>query len=226
VSVPNDLGHRIEAARQRCCDAAIRALQASRQEAAVLQLAEQLHDDLSATLDALPSKALHACAAGCFFCCYLPVDVLAPEAFRIAAHLRHTRAPAELATLACRLASQRQQGLGVHPCVFLADGRCSIYGVRPLVCRAYHSLSRARCEAHHHDPGVDLRGSQDRVAGLLAEAVEDGAVEGLRALGLDADWYELPSAVLRALETPDGARRWASGEAVFRGCDQLSAWQE
>ena len=91
-----------------------------------------------------------------------------------------------------------------------------------MVCRGYNSLSKERCEAYHHDASVNLKGTKDRVAGLLAEAIEDGVIAGLEALGLDAQWYELPSAVLRALETTDGPARWARGEAVFEGCDQLS----
>jgi Fe-S-cluster containining protein len=152
------------------------------------------------------------------------VDVLAPEAFRIAAHLEQTRSPEELATLVCRLGAQGQHDFGVRPCAFLANGRCSIYEVRPLVCRGYNSLSKERCEAYHYDPTVDLRGTKDRVAGRLAEATEDGVIAGLQALGLDAQWYELPSAVLRALEVRDGAARWARGKAVFEGCNQLSQW--
>jgi Fe-S-cluster containining protein len=152
------------------------------------------------------------------------VDVLAPEAFRIAAHLEQTRAPEELATLVYRLGAQGQHDFGVRPCVFLANGCCSIYEVRPMVCRGYNSLSKERCEAYHHDATVDLKGTKDRVAGRLAEAMEDGVIAGLEALGLDAQWYELPSAVLRALEMTDGPARWARGEAVFQGCDQLSQW--
>jgi Fe-S-cluster containining protein len=168
-----------------------------------------------------PSKSRHACAPGCFFCCYLPVDVLALEAFRIATHLRQTRSPGELAALVYRLGAHGQTDFGTRPCVFLADGRCSIYEVRPMVCRGYNSLSKERCEAYYHDASVDLKGTKDRVAGSLAEAMEDGIIAGLNALGLDAQWYELAGAVLRALETTDGAERWARGEAVFEGCDQM-----
>jgi Fe-S-cluster containining protein len=204
--------------------ATISVLRASRKDAAVLELVRQVHDGMTAAIDALPSKAQHACAAGCDFCCYLPVDVLAPEAFRIAAYLEQTRAPEELATLVYRLGAQGQHDFGVRPCVFLANGRCSIYEVRPMVCRGYNSLSKERCEAYHHDATVDLKGTKDRVAGRLAEAMEDGVIAGLEALGLDAQWYELPSAVLRALDVSDGPARWAKGEAVFQGCDQLSQW--
>ena len=202
--------------------ATISALGASRKDVAVLDLVRQVHNDLTAAIEALPSKAQHACAPGCDFCCYLPVDVLAPEAFRITAHLEQTCSREALSTLVYRLGAQGQHDFGIRPCVFLANGRCSIYEVRPMVCRGYNSLSKERCEAYHHDASVNLKGTKDRVAGLLAEAIEDGVIAGLEALGLDAQWYELPSAVLRALETTDGPARWARGEAVFEGCDQLS----
>jgi uncharacterized protein len=215
----------VETAAERQRAAIINALRAGRADTAVLELVRRVHDDMTSAIEALPSKAQHACASGCDFCCYLPVDVLAPEAFRIAAHLRQTRSPEELATLVYRLGAQGQDGFGLRPCVFLDHGRCSIYEVRPMVCRGYNSLSRERCEAYHHDATVDLSGTKDRVAGRLAEAVEDGVIAGLEALGLDAQWYELSSAVLRALETADGLVQWAQGGTVFQGCDQLSQWR-
>jgi Fe-S-cluster containining protein len=224
MSAQDRVDSQVETTLQRQQAATINALQASRGQAAVLRLAEQVHQGMSATIDALPSKAQHACAPGCSFCCYLPVDVLAPEAFRIAAHLKQTRAPGELADLVYRLGAHGQQDFGVRPCVFLANGRCSIYEVRPMVCRGYNSLSKERCEAFYHDASVDLKGTKDCVAGRLVDAMEEGVIAGLNALGLDAQWYELPSAVLRALATTDGPARWAQGGVVFEGCDQLSQW--
>ncbi len=221
MSEPDRLDSQGETALQQQKAATIHALQASRRKGGVLRLAKQVHREMSAAIDALPSKAQHACAPGCFFCCYLPVDVLAPEAFRVAAHLKQTRSPGELADLVYRLGAHGQQDFGARSCVFLADGRCSIYEVRPMVCRGYNSLSKERCEAFYHDASIDLKGTKDRVAGRLAEAMEDGVIAGLNALGLDAQWYELSSAVLRALGTTDGPARWARGEAVFQGCDQL-----
>ena len=38
----------------------------------------------------------------------------------------------------------------------------------------------------------------------------------LKSAGLDANIYELNSAVATALEIPDAAERWARGEDVFR----------
>jgi Fe-S-cluster containining protein len=224
MSEPERFGQPSETERKRQQAATIQALTSGRGRAAVLRLAKHVHQDLSARIDALPSKAQHACAAGCCFCCYLPVDVLAPEAFRISAHLKRTCSPGELAELVFRLGAHGQPHAAVRPCVFLAQGRCSIYEVRPMVCRGYNSLSQERCEAYFHDASVDLTESKDHIAGSMAEAVEEGVITGLTALGLDAQWYELPSAVLRALEMPNGPARWARGEAVLEGCDQLSQW--
>jgi Fe-S-cluster containining protein len=221
MSGQDRLDNPVETVLEQQRAATISALRASRKDAA-LDLVRQVHNDLTAAIEALPSKAQHACAPGCDFCCYLPVDVLAPEAFRITAHLEQTCSPEALSTLVYRLGAQGQHGFGIRPCVFLANGRCSIYEVRPMVCRGYNSLSKERCEAYHHDASVNLKGTKDRVAGLLAEAIEDVVIAGLEALGLDAQWYELPSAVLRALETTDGPAQWARGEAVFEGCDQVS----
>ena len=121
MSEQDRLDSQVETALQQQKAATIDALQASRSKAAVLRLAEQVHRGMSAAIDSLPSKAQHACAPGCFFCCYLPVDVLPPEALRIAAHLKQTRSPGELADLVCRLGAYGQQDFGARPCVFLAD---------------------------------------------------------------------------------------------------------
>jgi Fe-S-cluster containining protein len=204
--------------------ATIQALQGSRGNLGVLGLARRVQRDMSAAIDSLPSKSRHACAPGCFFCCYLPVDVLAPEAFLIAAHLQRTRSASELTSLLCRLAAHGQHDFGQRACVFLAQGQCSIYDVRPLVCRGYNSLSKERCEAFYHDASVDLTGTKDHTAARLAEATQEGVIAGLKALGLEAQWYELASAVLRALETDGGAARWARGEPVFEGCDEVFQW--
>ena len=224
MSAPESSDSQVQTALQQQKAATIDALRASRRKVGVLRLAKEVQRGMSAAIDALPSKTQHACAAGCFFCCYLPVDVLAPEAFRIAAHLKRTRSPGELAALVYRLGAHSQHDFGTRPCVFLAQGRCSIYEVRPMVCRGYNSFSKERCEAFYHDASVDLKGTKDHVAGRLAEAMEEGVVAGLSALGLDAQWYELPGAVLRALETTNGPARWARGEAVFEGCDQPFQW--
>src|SRR5262245_6183550 len=112
MSAPDSPDSQMEAALQQQQAATIDALRATRRKVGVLRLAKQVQHEMSAAIDALASKAQHACAPGCFFCCYLPVDVLAPEAFRIAAHLKRTRSPGELAALVYRLGVHNQQDFG------------------------------------------------------------------------------------------------------------------
>src|SRR5688572_11718823 len=57
------------------------------------------------------SRAPLACAAGCAFCCYHPVDITAPEAFVIATYLRtaFSASDAELEAILARLAANAER---------------------------------------------------------------------------------------------------------------------
>ncbi|MDY0291082.1 MAG: YkgJ family cysteine cluster protein [Desulfuromonadaceae bacterium] len=117
---------------------------------------QQVEGELCAGLHASDSEMI-ACNAGCSACCRVNVATLVPEAYNIAAYLRHTRSAAELA----RLRAQMRQMLVVigglddderiatnQPCVFLdQEGSCSIYPVRPLLCRSITSTSAEACRA-------------------------------------------------------------------------------
>jgi Fe-S-cluster containining protein len=101
------------------------------------------------------------CREGCAYCCCKPgVLVTVPELLRIlatvAAHF-DAEAQAQLAARAERYVTQLG---GRHfndatdesvPCPLLVDSRCSVYEVRPLVCRGYNSTSVAACRAAHED---------------------------------------------------------------------------
>ncbi|ETW94602.1 MAG: hypothetical protein ETSY2_49525, partial [Candidatus Entotheonella gemina] len=74
------------------------------------------------------SRAPLACAAGCAFCCYHPVDITAPEAFALAAYLRTVLSDAEFEAVATRLAanaariqalSHDEHALAQIPCALL-----------------------------------------------------------------------------------------------------------
>jgi hypothetical protein len=174
-----------------------------------------------------------ACSAGCSHCCYQAVGVSAPEVFAIHDHLRATRSPAELqATLErIREADERTRGMSLQdrlspdlPCPFLEQQRCSIYEVRPLVCRGKNSLDAAACERTLRDPEARAQ----FLAGTLAvpcflepiravHAVAAGMQLGLHELqGLQTAPLELTAAMRILLEDPElVARRWLSGEDPF-----------
>lgn len=107
---------------------------------------------LSRTIE---QEELIACQAGCGDCCIVNVAVLEPEVDAILEYLRAERTVLELQELADRARQMHLQVSGLddeerilarQPCLFLdGQGCCSIYPVRPLLCRALTSTDPDRC---------------------------------------------------------------------------------
>jgi Fe-S-cluster containining protein len=214
--------------------AATEILSQGRTEANVYTLAANAlglaQREIEQVLARTPPESRPACGAGCAFCCAIPVAVSAPEALYIAAYLQETLSAEAQVALRTHLRArvEERQGWAVDArrahkrfCLFLRDDRqCGIYSIRPLACRGYNSMSRSACEEAFTDQG-------DRVhmhAGVreVAAGVIYGLILASKGQGLEWGRYELEAAVLRALDTPDAAERWARGERVFTGCDQIA----
>jgi hypothetical protein len=88
------------------------------------------------------------------------------------------------------------------------------------VCRGYSSSSAQACEDAYHGTRDELD-TIDFVTQVVASQTLAGTELATKAYQLESDDYELESAVLRALETPDAAQRWVTGERIFAGCDQI-----
>jgi uncharacterized protein len=102
-----------------------------------------------------------ACGPGCSNCCL--IQVIPVTEFEVlglwwyASEIMEGQPQAEL--------KQRLLGFGqIGECAFLIDGRCSVYPLRPFVCRQYYVLSKP-CgpgenvsETRHQDV---FRGAQD-----------------------------------------------------------------
>src|SRR5262249_34824988 len=107
-----------------------------------------------------------------------------------------------------------------HPCPFLEGdragswGRCSVYEVRPLACRGYHSLDLRQCQRlfdHPEDHSVQV----DAWGAPITVDVMTAMGSGLMLNGLDGRPVKLAHAILIALGTPDAAERYLAGEGVF-----------
>lgn len=96
-----------------------------------------------------------ACGPGCSHCCVLNVAVLVPEAAAVADYLLRKLDRRELARLRRRIdrlhsdirwCSDDERITRMQPCAFLDEaGRCGIYPVRPLLCRALTSTDPETC---------------------------------------------------------------------------------
>lgn len=155
------------------------------------------------------------------------VGVTAPEALAIAAHIRKNKSRAEQERIcesavenAKKIASRAPGDQTPHPCSLQGpDHVCCVFALRPLRCRPLHAISVAKeigQRAGQPTPSATGATKEPRHEEIVAQGIEAGMARTLKSAGLDANIYELNSAVATALEIPDAAERWARGEDVFR----------
>src|SRR5262249_19632373 len=123
--------------------------------AGAAQMAYGLADEALARAESKTQGPRPECAPGCSFCCHVNVDATLPEIAAMASFLRRRVEPAARAKLREKLlrrvaasgaSSDAQRWTARVPCALLDEGgRCSAYPVRPLRCRAFHSLRRDAC---------------------------------------------------------------------------------
>jgi hypothetical protein len=166
-----------------------------------------------------------ACREECDACCHNQVELTPPEALIIAHHIAGHFSPAEQEAVRGNLArnlaiTQGKSPAAVAgmraelPCPLLRDRRCLVYPVRPLVCRAMHSLDRERCVAEL-SAGSLAASTYYAHRHEIAVSVSAGLREGCRAAGLQSGALNLAQALddFFSQETP--VERWINGEEVF-----------
>ncbi len=169
-----------------------------------------------------------ACDKGCNWCCYQLVRVSAPEAFRIARHLASDEMAASREAIVGRLRQLDKATRGMSsesraripkPCAFLgADGRCSVYAVRPLACAEFTSYDEAVCKRAKR-VGPEKSAAVHEKARMLAYfAVQEGMLNGLgKALPeVDTRGLELTAAMVTILDQPDAEAAWLAGQPVMK----------
>jgi Fe-S-cluster containining protein len=162
-----------------------------------------------------------ACQEGCDWCCHLTVGTTAAEVLRIVTYLRQALSPEAFHALRERVARLDEQRRaqkaartgGPVPCPLLVEHRCAAYAVRPLTCRGFNSRDARRCEQFLTNRSVAVPSylPQARVHTFVLDGMREGLVEAK----LSGDLLELTAALRVALEMPDAAERWLTGEAVF-----------
>ena len=187
-------------------------LAADHSRPAVIRFVTHLHQGVDQVMEKSAGTGTpSACRSGCSHCCNARVHALEPEVFHIAGALRE-RGPVVLDELMAKLRrhAAMAQGLTAQqhriPCPFLVDHRCSIYPIRPAVCRKAHSLDAEPCRTG------SATIPQDLATLMKAEAMIQGAAEAYEAHGLSAAGQELGQAVLVALTDPDAEARWHSAK--------------
>jgi uncharacterized protein len=228
-------GHLAIVARQMTT--AVRAfLAGARSEAGLLRMVGDTFALEAQTREALVKglardpKCLPVCAPGCAYCCHLSVFASVPEILYLAAALRATLSPEALASLTRRVVeaaaalaegSREERAAAKRPCPLLdvASGRCGVYEVRPLVCRAYNSCDVGACKTAFDEALVHWEMPVDLVQLSASRSVRSGLLAGVFASNLDPGPYELACGLAVALTTDDAAERWLAGETLFSAAE-------
>ena len=167
-----------------------------------------------------------ACREGCSYCCRKPgVLATVPEFLRLVQHVREDFDADATVALAARTRRYMAQLGGRHfdtpvnesvPCPLLVDERCSVYELRPLVCRGYNSTDVDACRAAHDDTA-----SQVPIFAILKD-VTDGASVGvahaLREMDAPSAMVDLGTALGIVFGSGDDFSR-----TVLENVDQLRA---
>jgi len=193
-----------------------RKLTTNRNKIFAINAIRALHEQIDVLTEKIIKKpGLHFdCKAGCSYCCSLRVAAVPAEVFLIARHLKQLSAGAQI-TLMDKLKIHAEAARGVvmeeHflPCPMLADGRCTVYAIRPAMCRRYLSLDVEECKK------PDACASEDREMVVKSSALIFGTGQAYSRAKLSNQNHELGQALLVALTDPSAEDRWYRGEQVF-----------
>jgi Fe-S-cluster containining protein len=165
-----------------------------------------------------------ACCAGCSYCCRKPgVLATVPEFLRIIDRVRSTFGEPGLHDLTERARLYESRLNGRHfddpvddsvPCPLLVQDRCSVYDIRPLVCRGYNSTDVNACRLAHADPAA--RVPIFAVIKDVADGTSVGVAQALKTVGLNDALVDLGTALGLALSAGP-----AFAPAVVEGADVL-----
>jgi Fe-S-cluster containining protein len=195
--------------------------------------AMHLASEMSEQFLAVMPAGTVACKGGCAHCCHQPVGITAIEAIAIVDRLRQTLSEAELTQVRARVAEAHQKARGSstaerfsteQPCPFLKDAQCTIYDVRPLVCRGMNSRDAEACARILRDPVArdeflanPATGHSFAVPVRASLSISVGLQLALSDLyGLDMRPLDLIAAVQLLLSEGSSIHdAWLSGDAPF-----------
>ena len=168
-----------------------------------------------------------ACKAGCPYCCSMQISITPPEAIVLGAHvIEHYDTGAKKDLLKkidhnMRLTYRKTQDEKVAnwqrtPCIFLKEGSCSVYAIRPFVCRSWHSLDVRQCidawRSKDKEAEIDSLFHRNYVFGMVRKGVQ----KGCELVGRQWETQVVTSAVKSYLAHPNPLEGWLKGERVFK----------
>jgi len=214
------------AARQK--EAVVESARAGRTGKSALEMAYSalvLADHLISAFEwANPLPQPIVCQAGCHVCCFNQVELTPAEALVLGDYVDRYFPPGEKTRLLARITRNLKLKAGKDkkeiaairhklPCPFLRAKKCSVYPVRPLLCRAMHSLNVDHCRQEIISPMSHFEFYSHRYEMVLSLIA--GLDAGCRALGCQFRALDLARAVRDFLQAESPVEDWIQGKNVF-----------
>ncbi len=165
------------------------------------------------------------CHAGCTYCCYYKVEARAYEIIAIADFVKQYLSAQQqemILTQAKRNIeevkdlSYKEHVATNQQCAFLIDNQCSVYQVRPIKCRDYHSTHASYCkDSYDHPHKTDIPNGYCPELKLKNYSATAGFITAAQITGYDKQVYDLSSAFLEAYSDPTVKERLNKKQRVF-----------
>jgi len=183
------------------------------------------HDIVDALESSNQSPAV-ACGPGCSYCCHSQIHVLPIEALLILSFLNESFTKKQILLLMDkiekRLQRTRKKALGSLfsikeelPCIFLENGMCGIYQVRPFICRAWNSLDSSLCRKIFNSGEFDNEIEASSARNLVFESSRSLFADFARQLKLETVPFEMTQAILNCIKTTNPLPLWLSGQDIL-----------
>ncbi len=165
------------------------------------------------------------CKKSCSYCCYFRVDVSANEIFAISDCMQTSFTNEELKQFVERanenkkqisMLSQAKRIVTNIACPLLVDDTCSVYAVRPSMCRKIHSMNVEACKHSYENPeDRNVENAEHPVLSAITMTMLIAARDGFSSHNLDDTVYDLSEVLIFALEDSKYKKRWLNGKKAF-----------
>lgn len=166
------------------------------------------------------------CNVGCSYCCYTRVTLTPAEALLIGQYVKENYSLKQTDGLMKRISNILRMTKGKSPeelvlfwgktpCIFLDQDKCTIYNVRPFICRAWHSLSSDQCKRAFESGNQEAEIDSTPFRGIILGALRDGLSHVCDSLGCESKPTDLTKSLKTILSQPDPCEAWVKGESLF-----------
>ncbi len=165
-----------------------------------------------------------ACQKGCSYCCHFMVEASAPEVLAISQYIWQNFTQEEQEQLmrsideninATQGMTRKERFVFRTPCALLKNGACSVYDIRPVMCRACHSMDVESCKKDFEHPSFQDTVQVNRMAVQAGVGVEAGLGVALTHQRLDSRRIELIRGLKIALTDASLLSNWRSNPKAF-----------